>query len=247
MKTKFLFPLLIVTIFTSCKKEIDTDNPVASIDNPVFGEAIYTNDGLRLVATLTDNTGLLQYKLTLNGIDSLNDVGADSTISMIFVEGVPDENKAFYIDEVISLNDSTFNGHYQMTLACIDIEGNESLRDTVNFEIRNSNDYQPPELVVSGPSVGDTLGFGQGFWVGGKISDSQHLIFTDIYIGRTDGSHTVLEFGFSNINENMVDLGAIGWWFAVDSTWANGDYHIYCTAWDNYSGVSASVPFYVSY
>lgn len=246
MKTKFLSLLLIATIITSCKKEADTDNPVASIDNPASGEAIYTNDGLRLVATLSDNTGLLQYKLTLSGIDSLNDVGADSTISMIFVDGIPDGNKAFYIDQVIPLHDSTFNGHYQVTLSCLDVEGNESLRDTVNFEIRNSIDFQPPIIDVGGP-LSDTLTYGQGFSPFGSIMDSQSLIYATIYMGKVDGTDTLHWFDFPVVQDNSIVFGAEQAWWAVDSTWAKGDYHIYCTAWDNYSGVSASVPFYVSY
>ncbi len=246
MKTKLTFLLLIVLVFASCKKEIDTDNPVVTVDEPSNGGAVYTNDGLRLVATLTDNTGLLQYKLTLNGIDSLNDVGADSTISMIFVEGIPDKNKAFYIDEVIPLHDSIFNGHYQMTLACIDVEGNESLRDTVNFEIRNSNDYQPPVFDIASVNQHDTLGLGQGFGVEGMLYD-ENLIYSDFHVGTVSGNQTIFYQEFPVIIDNTIEYTGIGWWFQVDSTWSQGDYRVYVTAWDNYSGVSYEIPFYVSY
>lgn len=227
--------------------ENDLEKPIVTIDSPVDNQVVYTADDLRLVATLTDNTGLLQYKLVLTGIDSLNDVGADSTSHLIFIEGVPNAEKAIYIDEYVLLSDTTFNGFYRLTLTCIDVEGNEAIRDTVSIEIKNSIDSEPPVFNAAGPVSGDTLTFGEGFSITGNVTDSQSLIYSDIYVGRTDGSHEILTFGFSGIVNNTVDYDGIGWYFQVDSTWKQGAYQMYITAWDNYSGVSHSIPFHVAY
>jgi hypothetical protein len=239
--------LAIAAIFSSCNQTTDTENPTVQIESPAEGQVVSTNDDLRLVATLSDDTGLLQYKLTINGIDSLNDVASDSTLHFIYVEGVLNETKAIYLDETIVLVDSTFNGHYYATLTAIDIEGNESVRDTVKFKIRNSIDSEIPVFNVGGPVAGDTLTFGEGFSVTGSVTDSQSLIYADIYVGRTDLSFELLSFGFADVQNNIVDYGNVGWFFQVDSTWSQGAYHMYFTAWDNYSGVSHEIPFYVSY
>jgi len=234
-------------VIVGCKVIDDSEKPEVIIESPLTGEIVTTDSNLRLVATLSDNTGLLQYKLTLNGIDSMNDVGRDSTFSIILIEGVSDKVQTFYLDKLIELDDTTFNGHYQLTISCVDIEGNESIRDTVLFQIKNSIDSEPPIINVGGPTK-DTMKLGQGFVLSGTITDSQSLIFSDLYIGRTDLSDTALFVTFPWIHNNIIDY-TNDWsnWIQVDSTWSQGQYHAYYTAWDNYSGVSKSIPFYVKY
>lgn len=245
MRTLWLAALL-AALFIGCQEDADIEKPTVAIEMPSADQLITTDEGLRLVATLADNEALLQYKIILSGIDSLNDVGADSTLSLIYIAGIPNKERTFYLDQLLQLPSSTFNGHYQLTLACIDAEGNESLRDTVLFRIQNSIDSEPPTFNVSGINSGDTLGFGQGFSPAGAITDSQSLIFASIYVGRTNGSFALVEFEFPNVVDNTVSIDNI-WYFQVDSTWSKGDYHMYFTAWDNYSGVSHSIPFHVNY
>lgn len=198
------------------------------------------------MATLTDNTGLLQYKIVITGIDSLNDVGADSTFSIILINGIPDKPESFLLDYLIDLNDSTFNGHYQLTLSCVDVEGNEALRDTVLFQIQNSTDHTPPVLNVGGPTQ-DTLFFGYGFSPSGTITDSQSLIYASIFIGTVNYADTIYWFDFPYVQNNEVSFESGQSFFQIDSTWSKGAYHIKYTAWDNYSGVSHTIPFYVKY
>lgn len=238
---------LLATLFVGCQVDPDVEKPIVTIESPSNGVVVTTNEGIRLAATLADNAGLLQYKITISGIDSLNDVGSDSTLSFIYVGAVMNKEKTAYLDQLIELSPNTFNGQYQLTLACIDLEGNESLRDTVLFEIQNSIDSEPPVFSVTGMNAGDTLQFGEGFSPGGMITDSQSLIYSTIYVGRINGSFKVLEFEFANIQDNAVNFDGIGWYFQVDSTWAKGAYHLYYTAWDNYSGVSHTIPFNVTY
>lgn len=238
---------LMAVLFIGCQEDSDVERPTVFIESPLAGALITTEDGLRLAATLADNQGLLQYKITISGIDSLNDVGADSTLSLVYIEGVPTKQKTVYLDQLLELSPNTFNGHYQLTLACIDLDGNESVRDTVLFEIQNSLDSEPPVFNLTGIDAGDTLRFGEGFSPGGIITDSQSLIYATFYVGRTNGSFKLVEFDFPVIEDNAVNFGNIGWYFQVDSAWAKGDYHIYATAWDNYSGVSSSIPFHVTY
>ena len=233
--------------FSACNEIVDAERPIIDVELPTQNDIVITNDGLRIVATLSDDTGLLQYKVIFDGIDSENGIGSDSTSSFIMIDGVPNKDKAIYLDQVFPLSDTTFNGSYQIVLACIDIEGNESLKDTVQFTIRNSNDSEPPQFDVTGPTPGDTLGIGNGFSILGSTSDSQSLIYSDIYVGQVGGGDTILFFGFPAIQNNTVNYNNIGWYFQVDSSWTPGDYHMYIKSWDNYSGASHEIPFHVSY
>ena len=239
--------LLFCILLFGCQEIDDNERPEVIIESPLQGEIITTDSNLRLAATLTDNSGLIQYKITINGIDSLNDVGADSTFSIIYIDGVPDKAETFYLDQLIELSDTTFNGYYELTLSAVDVEGNESIRDTVLFQIKNSIDSEPPIIDTGGPTA-DTLGFGQGFVLSGTVTDSQSLIFSDIFIGRSNFSDTIRFVTFPWVTNNTIDYDSqFSWYHQVDSTWSQGQYHIYSTAWDNYSGVSKSIPFYVKY
>ncbi|MCF8460354.1 MAG: DUF4625 domain-containing protein [Flavobacteriales bacterium] len=231
-----------------CSKIDDTEKPIVIINSPLAGDAITTNSGLHLMATLTDNTGLLQYKIVITGIDSLNDVAADSTFSITLINGISEKPEEFILDYVVSLNESTFNGHYQLTLSCVDVEGNEALRDTVLFQIKNSTDNVPPVIDVASLVINDTLGFGMGFALSGMVTDERSLIYSDIFIGRSNFSDTIRYTDFPWISNNTVDYTTnFSWFHQVDSTWSQGTYHVYYTAWDNYSGVSHTIPFYVKY
>jgi hypothetical protein len=246
MRKVFFALSFVLVVASGCNTQTDSEIPVAEFDLPDNGDVVTTAEGLRLVATLTDNTGILQYKLTISGIDELNGITSDSTISRVFVEGLSDNPKAVYIDEIIPLPDSTFSGNYRSVLECIDVEGNRSIRDTVVYTIQNSNDTELPQINVGGPNE-DTLTIGNGFSPTGQITDNLNLIYATIYIGRVDGSDTLHWFRFPNIQDNLVSFATGQTFWVVDSTWSQGDYHIYCTAWDDYSGTSASIPFHVSY
>ncbi len=235
-----------VFLALGCEQVADVEKPEVVIESPNSGEIVTTDSDLRLAATLTDNTGLLQYKIVISGIDSLNDVGADSTFSIMYIEGVPDKVQTFYLDKLIELDDATYNGQYQLTISCVDIEGNEALRDTVLFQINNSIDSEPPVIDAGGPTA-DTLFFGNGFSQNGIISDSQSLIYATVYIGKVDGSDTLHTFDYPVIQNNEINFDSGQAYWQVDSTWNQGQYHVYYTAWDNYSGVSKSIPFYVKY
>lgn len=248
VKYSYLFIIAIAVFFSACREVVDTELPTIDIDLPQEDDVVPTQDGLRVVATLTDDSGLLQYKVSLRGVDALNDIGADSTISFIIVDGIPENEKTLYVDDLFVLGDTTFNGHYRLIMACIDVEGNESVRDTVNFTIRNSIDSEPPQFNVSGPTPGDTLTIGQGFNTGGTVTDSQSLIYSEFFVGKADFSDTIRFVTFPWVQNNIVDYdNDFSWWFPVDSSWAEGQYHVYYTAWDNYSGVSHSIPFHISY
>lgn len=239
---------LIVGLLTSCIEERDSEKPVVSIISPSQNEIVYTADDLHILAELSDNRGILQYKIVLSGIDSLNDIAADTTYSVIYIDAIQDNAAQHSFDLTLDLPDSTFNGHYQLTMACVDVEGNQSYSDTVLLEIRNSFDSQPPVFNVTGPVPYDTLGFGEGFVLGGTVSDDMSLNYSEIFIGRTNFSDTVSYVSFPWITDNQVDYtNVFNWWNQVDSTWSQGAYHVYYTAWDNYSGVSHSIPFYVKY
>lgn len=247
MNIRHLFFVLIALASASCNEVVDTERPTILIDLPTQDDIVTTNDGLRIVASLTDDTGLLQYKLTLDGVDAENGIGSDSTSAFIIVDGIPNNEKALYIDEAFPLSDTTFNGRYQLVLACIDVEGNESLNDTVQFTIKNSIDSDPPQFNVDPAGLQDTMNFGNGFSILGSTTDAQNLIYSDIYVGPVGGGDTILYFGFENIQNNSVEYTPIQWFLVVDSSWTQGDYHLNITSWDDYSGASIEFPFHVSY
>lgn len=237
---------IIATTFTSCIMEDDTERPSVSVIAPESGNVLFTDDGLRVLAEMTDNRGVLQYKLVLAGIDSLNDVAADSAYQTTFIDAA-NERSVFSLDEVIPLPAYTYNGHYRLVLTCVDVEGNESLADTVSFVIKNNADMQPPVFDLGGVEPNDTLGFAAGLSPSGNVTDELNLTFVTYYIGTTDRSDTVVYFEFPAIQNNTVAIGDIGWFFQVDSSWAQGSYQIYATGWDGYSGVSSYIPFHVKY
>lgn len=245
MKNRLYF-LLLFAVTAGCNLSEDVEKPSVVIYSPQAEADVYTDNGLRIRADLTDNTGLLQYKITLSGIDSLNDVAADSTYSTIYIDAIPGKSTAYSYDQTLDLPTSTFNGHYQLTMACVDVEGNESLRDTVLFRIRNSADSVPPVFNVTGPVPNDTLGYGGGFVLGGVITDAQALTYAELFVGTMDFSDTIIYVDYPFIADNAVAYDGT-WWVPVDSTWTQGAYQVYYTAWDQYSGVSHSIPFYVKY
>lgn len=246
MKKLNTYLLGLLLLFGACNEVVDEEKPTAIIEFPAENELVATNQNLRLVATVTDDTGLLQYKVTLDGVDEQNGIAADSTISFIIVDGVEGNEKALYLDETFELPDSTFNGTYRLTLACVDIDGKQSVTDTVTFEIRNSTDFTPPVINVGGPTL-DTMTIGNGFTPFGEITDERDLTYATIFIGRTNNSDTIHWFDFPAIQNNLVSFATGQTFWVVDSTWSQGDYHVYCTAWDGYSGVSSSIPFHVKY
>jgi hypothetical protein len=237
---------ILSVLISSCVKEQDNEKPVVSIITPAEDDIVYTDDDLYVIADMTDNTGILQYKLVLSGIDSLNDIGSDSTYSTIFIDAA-NEQTVFSLDQYLDLPSTTFNGHYQLLLSCVDVEGNESFKDTVLIVLRNNADYELPVFNVGGVNSGDTLILGSGISPSGTITDVGNLSYASFYLGRTNGSDTIQYFEFPVIQNNMVEFDGIGWYFQVDSSWTKGAYHMYYTAWDGYSGVSHSIPFYVKY
>lgn len=239
--------LVVLLGFMACENEQDLDLPINTILSPVNDGVVRTGEGLNLVAEFSDNNELLQFKFEIDGIDSLNGISSDSTFLYIYIDGFNGGTQNTILSLNIPLSDSVFNGFYTVKLSSVDAEGNLSLADTVRVQIKNSIDSIPPVFNVSGPTAEDTLGFGDGFSISGSTSDTQSLIYSDIFVGRTNGSFEVLNFEFSFIENNTVDYNSIGWYFQVDSTWAQGDYHLYITSWDNYSGASFEVPFHVSY
>ncbi|MBI1286089.1 MAG: DUF4625 domain-containing protein [Flavobacteriales bacterium] len=243
---RWFFLVVLIPFAIGCNTTDDTEKPTVVVYSPQEDGAVYTNDGLRVRADLSDNTGVLQYKITLNGIDSLNDIAADSTYSITYIDAIPGKPTDYNYDQTLDLPASTFNGHYQFTMACVDVEGNESIRDTVLFEIKNSADSVPPTFNVTGPTPYDTLGYGQGFLLGGIITDAEELTYSELFVGTVNFSDTMIYVPYPVIVDNAITYDGT-WWVPIDSTWTQGSYHVYYTAWDKYSGVSYSIPFYVKY
>lgn len=243
---QLLFSLICILTIIGCTETDDLEKPKSNLESPTTGQIISTNLGINLIATLTDNTGLLQYKVVVAGIDSLNGITADSTFSAIYIEGIENQVTRLYLEDVIALDSTTYNGHYTLTLSCVDIEGNESLADTVSFRIKNSIDSEPPVINAFGPLT-DTLFLGSGFSPNGTISDAYDLVYASVFIGSINNTDTTYWFDYPVISGNEVVLDGGHPYFVIDSTWNPGLYHVNYTAWDNHAGVSKSIPFYVSY
>lgn len=229
----------------ACSDGFDMERPTAKLISPANGQTVSTAHGIQLSVLFTDNGNLLQYKMRLEGIDSLNRITKDTTYSLVFIEGI--SGSEFNLSQTIPLPNSTFNGFYRIIVSCIDDDGNESLPDTSSVRIVNSLDSIPPVFGIEGiPSPSDTLKIGMGFVLGGIISDETSLNLVTVKIANTNGSFTRHEFQFPSIIDNNVDLTGIGWWFPVDSNWTAGTYSAYFTAWDNFSGVDTTFLFQVA-
>jgi len=237
--------LLAVLVGVGCNEEKDLERPTATILFPTNGATITTAEGIVLSALFEDNGELLQYKVMLEGIDSLNGIMKDTTLRWIRINGL--SGSSFSLNETIALPDSTFNGAYRLILSCIDSEGNQAYNDTIAVRVVNSLDSIAPVINVAGPVVGDTLGLGQGFSISGLISDETLLNYASIYIGRTNRTQTYVNIRFEPIYDNAVNFDALGWSVTIDSNWTKGAYEMYLVAWDHHSGVSRSIPFHVNY
>jgi len=237
--------LLVVALFwTACSDGFDLERPTTELISPVNGQTVNTGQGIQLLVKFTDNGNLLQYKMRLEGIDSLNRITKDTTYRLVFIEGI--SGSEYMLEHNITLPYSTFNGYYRIIVSCIDDDGNESYPDTASVRIVNVLDSIPPVFDIQGiPGPGDTLKLGMGIALSGRISDETSLNLVTVKIANTNGSFTRHDFKFPSITDNNVDLTGIGWWFPVDTNWTPGTYSAYFTAWDNYSGVDTTFLFQV--
>lgn len=248
MKRSNVFsPLAFVAALSiaSCDDGFDTERPTVTIQSPVAWQTVNTVEGIPLRARFTDNRNLLQYRMVLEGIDSLNGIARDTMLRRAVINGI--SGSSFDLDESILLPDSIFNGYYRIILSCIDDDGNESYPDSVPVRVVNVLDSVPPAFSINGiPAPQDTLRIGMGFVLGGVISDETSLNFASVRIASVDGPFVLHEFTFANnIIDNTIDFSGIGWWFPVDTTWAQGRYRAYFTAWDNHNGADHEIFFEV--
>lgn len=240
------FILLSMLLIVSCDEAIDAERPVVSILSPLDGATASTADGIQISASITDNGELLQYKIVVSGIDSLNGIAKDSTLRMVIIGGL--SGSQFDFNETINLPDSTFNGFYNVIFTCLDNEGNQASSDTISLRIVNDLDSVPPVFNIGGlPALADTLRLGQGFTLSGGITDETSLNSVTLRIKSDDGTYTVYVFDFTVILDNTVNLEGNGGYFLVDTNWAEGPYTAYFTAWDSLNGVDHSIPFYVKF
>lgn len=248
---KQVFMPLVAVVFlimsaVSCDDGFDTERPFATIVSPVAWQTFSTADGIPMRGLLTDNGNLIQYRVLIEGIDSLNGIAKDTMLRRVIINGI--SGSVFDIDIKIPLPDSTFNGFYRFVLSCIDDDGNESFPDTVPVRMVNVLDSIPPRFQIEGiPAIEDTLRIGMGFVLGGFISDETSLNFASVRIASMEGGFVLHQFEFGNILDNMVDFSSIGWWFPVDTNWAEGRYRAYFTAWDDYNGADHEIFFEVKY
>jgi len=241
----YLLVMFMLTLsMVSCDDGFDMQRPTVAIQSPVAWQTVNTADGIPLKALFTDNGNLLQYRMVLEGIDSLNGIARDTTLRRVIINGI--SGSVFELDERILLPDSIFNGYYRIILSCIDDDGNESYPDSVPVRVVNVLDSVPPAFSIEGiPAAQDTLRLGMGFVLGGTITDETSLNFASVRIASVDGPFVLHDFKFANIINNTVDFSSIGWWFPVDTTWAEGRYRAYFTAWDNHNGADHELFFEV--
>lgn len=237
-----LSAVALVLRLTSCSDGFDLERPVCELLSPLNGQTVTTADGIPLTVRFTDNGNLLQYKIRIEGIDSLNGIAKDTVLRLIIIKGL--SGGEVLLDEMFPLPASTFNGHYRLIVSCIDDDGNESYPDTASIRVTNSLDSIAPLFVVGGLPT-DTLRLGQGFTLAGSVTDETSLNYVTIRIANVTGSYTVLSFQFPNIIDNTVDLNGFGGYLMVDSTWTDGRYSVHIEAWDNYHGVSNTSYFQV--
>ncbi len=237
-----LFSALLLISVASCSDGFDLERPVTEILSPVNGQTVSTESGVPLSVRFTDNGNLLQYKIRIEGIDSLNDIARDTVLRLVVIDGISGSEQL--LNRSVALPANTFNGYYRIILSSIDDDGNESYPDTASVRIVNSLDSVAPIIDVGGFPL-DTLRTGQGFTLAGSVTDETSLNYVTLRIGNVTGSFTKINFQFPNIIDNTVDLNGFGGYLMVDSTWTDGTYSIEVNAWDNFSGVSSTSYFQV--
>lgn len=221
----FVILALCVAGFAACTEETDIEKPVTNIISPVSGDTLFTDEGLRLVATLEDDGELNQYKLSLVGNDSLNGLIADSAISRIFVDDLGADE--IYIERVFDIPDTIMNGHYKLSMSVLDQAGNESIADTSEFFFQNKNDTVFPTFLdtVIFDTISELRG---GLAVNIDVWDD-HLVYVKLVVTHEDGVTIIAEEEWNNVNYSLVSMNQ---WYPYQETWPEGDFIIYVVAVD---------------
>lgn len=230
-------------MFQACEEDADNDAPTFTVHSPVDGATVNISEGIPLHIVFNDNDELVQYKLVLDGIDSLNGIAADSMPRIVRIDEC--SGQEFTLDGYFPLPDSAFNGFYTLTITCADNGGNQAIADTLRLRLVNPLDSVPPVFSIT-QSPNDTLTFGEGFTIEGQVTDETSLNLVTVRLGPVEGDGKLTQ-DYSTIENNTVLLDGNIPWFNIDSTWATGQYVLYLTAWDNYNGVDHSTFFYVNY
>ena len=212
-----IFISMFCMLVLGCVEEADLEKPGTQIIYPAEGDTLFTDEELRLVATLEDNGALNQYRLQLDGIDELNGLLADSAISRIFVDDLASDE--FYIERVFDIPDTLMNGHYSMSMSAIDVAGNESVADTVDFFFKNRLDTVQPVFIDT--VFRDTLQVSNnGIWINVDIYDDQvvycRLTITHEESGFYIGGNEWVDFNYAWVN--------IDHWYPYTDDWPEGDF-----------------------
>lgn len=238
MKSR-IFPWLIVAaFFAGCEKEEDTTIPTTIIEKPVMGDRVSAADGIKVVATISDDFLVSQYKISFSGIDSLNGRVADSTISDIHVFDAGQSRT--YVEHTFDIPDSAMHANYLLTMVALDDSGNESEVDSVSFFLHNPLDLE--EISFIDTVAFDTVeAFRNGIAINIDVFDDA---LTNIFltVGTTNGEHVISTGEWLDINSSWQEVNQ---WILWDDNWVEGDYSAHVTAWDRYGYKEFKNYFYI--
>ena len=228
MKLQTFIPLILLClIIAGCIKESDLQSPATRILHPTDGDTLFTDEELRLVATLEDNGALNQYRLTLDGNDELNGFTADSAISLLFIDDLAEDE--FYIERVFDIPDTLMNGHYILAMKALDQAGNESEADSVAFFFKNRNDTVQPTFVDT--VIFDTINVVRGgLMVNIDVFDDE-LVYCKLTVKHEDGTTLIYENEWIDVYYNWVTMMQ---WIAYEETRPEGNFIYHVLAIDRY-------------
>ena len=222
----FISVAIVMFLSIGCMEKTDLEKPVTEILFPAQGDTLFTDEELRLVATLDDNGSLNQYRLSLVGNDERNGLIADSAISRVFVDNLAEDE--FYIERVFDIPDTLMNGHYHLTMSALDLAGNQSEADSVEFFFKNRNDTIQPTFLDT--AVFDTITADRGgLMVNVDVLDDE-LVYCKLTVTHENG--TVMQVNeWLDVYYNLV---IVQQWIPYDESWEEGNITYNVVAVDKY-------------
>jgi hypothetical protein len=219
--------LLFLFILGGCEDR-DITRPQAFIQVPIEGDTLYA-DSIPWSVLFTDEDGLSQYRLELNGQLDVNGAVKDSMERIIAVGEVG--GTVAWVTELNPMPPFVFEGWYRLMAACVDGGGNQSFQDTVTVYLRNRADVGWPTAGLATVPWNDTVKEGRELTYTIDATDDVRLwnIRLDaVRAGTTDTVHTF------TLDSTGIAGSIFNQWInaGYQADWVDGVYFLNLKVWD---------------
>ena len=167
-----------LVILPACKKA-DTTAPSTTVSAPGDLSHYQSGEKIPVRASFTDNQSLLQYSILVTSIDH-TDIMDSLDLMPFFGFGKTwglDGSGDGIADQTVAVPVAVASGNYEVTVWCVDEQGNESPRVKVKIYIQNSGDENDPTLTVNSldESQVNNVSFGQAITLDADVTDDLKL------------------------------------------------------------------------